>query len=113
MVKPLRKGVSQLRRYLSAILVCGVIVTVMGAAVPPAHADPPPCNTGAPSDNGCKQETETTKETGNSSGTDNSGDFTETETQRGNTDAKGTEPGTTECKGPSGKPLRPDHPQCQ
>jgi hypothetical protein len=72
---------------------------------------PKECEPGAP---GCKTETttETTKETGGKSG---GFQETTTETQRGNVNAPGTEPGdtTTQCVGPSGKPLEPDHPQCQ
>jgi hypothetical protein len=73
--------------------------------VVPAFAAPKECTPGDP---GCKTETTTKKEAGASPG------FTETETQRGNVDAKGTESTeTSACFGPSGKELSPTHPQCQ
>ena len=57
---------------------------------------------------GCKSETDTKKDAGESN------DFTEETTQQGRVGAPGTL-GTqiTQCFGPSGKPLRSDHPQCQ
>jgi hypothetical protein len=60
---------------------------------------------------GCKTDT-TTEPTGNSAA---NFEETTTETQRGNTNAKGTEDTEitdTTCTGPSGKELSPDHPQC-
>jgi len=73
-----------------------------GAAA--AFAAPRSC---ADNSNSCKTDT-TTQHSGNSSADFN----TTTETQRGNTDAKGTETTSSTCTGPSGKTLDPSHPQC-
>jgi hypothetical protein len=80
---------------------------VLALAVP-ALAAPKSCTDNP---NGCKTDT-TTQHSGNSSANFNN---TTTETQRGNTDAQGTqdtEITTTTCTGPSGKTLAPSHPQC-
>ena len=79
-----------------------MIMTLGGAAA--AFAAPKSC---ADNSNGCKTDT-TTQHSGNSSADFN----TTTETQRGNTDAKGTETTSSTCTGPSGKTLDPSHPQC-
>lgn len=81
-------------------------MTLGGAAA--AFAAPKSCEDNP---NGCKTDT-TRQHSGNSSADFNT---TTTETQRGNTNAKGTqdtEVKTTTCTGPSGKTLDPSHPQC-
>ena len=78
-----------------------MMMTLGGAAA--AFAAPRSC---ADNSNGCKTDT-TSQHSGNSSA-----DFNTTETQRGNTDAKGTETTSSTCTGPSGKALDPSHPQC-
>ena len=110
-----RKGI-QMKRSISGALLIGLLATIVALSAQPAHADAPACEPGTPGFNGCKSDTttETTKETGDGSGGFN---VTQTETQRGNPNAGGTE--NTEqssdpvCTGPSGNELRPDHPQCQ
>ena len=82
-----------------------MMMTLGGAAA--AFAAPRSC---ADNSNGCKTDT-TSQHSGNFSADFN----TTTETQRGNTDAKGTESTETTsstCTGPSGKTLDPSHPQC-
>ena len=89
-------------RRIAAIL---TVVCVALVAAPAATGAPRGCE--SPDQPGCKSETETTKEAGNSGG------FNETTTQQGRVGAPGTlETQVTECTGPSGKVLRPDHPQC-
>jgi hypothetical protein len=86
----------------------GFVLTlaIVGAlAVGSAAGAPKSCSAGAP---GCDTEATTTHQAGNSGG------FVSSETQRGQTTARGTESTeTTTCTGPSGKELRSDHPQCQ
>jgi hypothetical protein len=96
------------KRILAAVLASAFAVVVAS----PASGAPKECSPGDP---GCKTATTTeeTKDAGASPGFD----VTETETQRGNTNAKGTDSTeeTTDpvCTGPSGNVLSPDHPQCQ
>jgi uncharacterized membrane protein len=95
------------KRILAAVLASAFAVVVVASL---ASAAPKECSAGDP---GCKTVSTTTetKDAGASPGFND----TTTETQRGNTTAPGTEPGTTTsvCTGPSGKELSPDHPPCQ
>jgi hypothetical protein len=94
----MRKRIS----LLIAALMLALTMSFGGAGA--AFAAPKACEVGDP---GCKTAGPTeVKDAGASDG------FDATETQRGNLNAKGTEPGTTTCTGPSGKELSPDHPQC-
>ena len=101
-----------MRKRITVLVAALMLALTMSLGSFAAFAAPKECEPGDP---GCKTETttETTKETGGKSG---GFQETTTETQRGNVDAKGTESTedtTTVCVGPSGKPLSPDHPQCQ
>jgi hypothetical protein len=91
---------------LAAFLVAALSVSALSAFAAKA------CNTGDSSDNGCKTDVGPRQHSGNSSADFNT---QTTETQRGNTNAQGTqdtEIKKTTCTGPSGNELRPSHPQC-
>jgi ABC-type glycerol-3-phosphate transport system substrate-binding protein len=75
---------------LAALLVAALTVSAAGA-----FAAPKACSAGDP---GCKTDVTATQPAGASGG------FTETETQRGNTSAKGTtSTETTQCRNPGGQ----------
>jgi hypothetical protein len=97
----MRKRIS----LLIAALMLALTMSFGGATA--VFAAPKACDEGDP---GCK--TETTREHSGNSAADFNNETEET--QRGNVNAPGTEPGeeTTTCTGPSGKELSPDHPQC-
>ena len=93
-----------MKRILMMLALAAFLVAALSVSALSAFAAPKACEPGDP---GCKSETQQTKPAGASPG------FNETETQRGNVNAKGTESTETQvCTGPSGKPLSPDHPQC-
>ena len=96
-----------MRRRITMLVMAAMLamMTFGGSAV---LAAPQSCTDNT---NGCKTDT-TRQHSGNSSADFNT---TTTETQRGNTNAKGTESTettTSVCTGPSGKTLDPSHPQC-
>ena len=93
-----------MRHTILMLTVAAILAAVMIGSAVVAFAAAPVCNSGAPSDNGCKDKTTTTtlKPAGESSG------FTETDTnyQRGNfnqgtTDTTATDPGP--CLNPGGQ----------
>jgi hypothetical protein len=98
-----------MKRIMMMVALAAFLVAALSVSALSAFAAPKACEPGDP---GCKTETTGPRHSGNSSA-----DFstTTTETQRGNTNAKGTESTETEttvCRGPSGKVLDPGHPQC-
>jgi hypothetical protein len=111
--KSTNEGVSNQMRKIGLLLLSAATALVLMLAIAgPGFSAPKECSAGDP---GCKtvSTTEETHDAGASPGFD----VTETETQRGNTNAKGTD--STEettppvCTGPSGNVLDPSHPQCQ
>jgi hypothetical protein len=110
-VDVVRKGNSVIKR-ISLLMVAALMAAMMMVATAAPAFAAKACNTGDSSDNGCKTETGPKQHSGNSSADFNT---QTTETQRGNTNAQGTqdtEIKDTTCTGPSGKELRADHPQC-
>ena len=106
-----QEGHSVMKRIFVMLALAALTVAALSVSGLSAFAAPKACSAGDP---GCKTErsTETTHETGGQSGGFN---VTNTETQRGNVDAQGTqstEQTSSTCTGPSGNTLRAGHPQC-
>ena len=101
-----------MKRMMMMVALAAFLVAALSVSALSAFAAAPQCGTGASSDNGCKTDVGPKQHSGNSSADFNT---QTTETQRGNTNAQGTqdtEIKQTTCTGPSGNELRPTHPQC-